>query len=182
MPEDLDLSIVLCIVAGALAVAAGAFGALHLAPSVASMVALIASLRICWLDDNIANDLLDRRDLPPSYQNARRRQEFLEQLLLGRPWGDAPLTPGIVATKMRAEAQVWSAMLVSGAAAILAQQAPFGPVISVFLAIWVFVLALRCADRLSLTLWRVETGRPLPREDLLGRWRWAYSSREDGER
>ncbi|MGR3369391.1 MAG: hypothetical protein ACU0CC_11935 [Sagittula sp.] len=182
MPEDPELSFVLCIVAGALAVAAGAFGALSLAPSASALLAVFATLRICWLDDNIANDLLDRDQLPPSYINAQRRQRWLESLLLGRSKTEETPTPAQVATRMRAEVQVWSAIVVAGVAAMLARTTPFGMLVSFGLALWAFLWAFRFADRLSATLWLVETGRVLPREDLLRRVSWAYSGRNDRDR
>lgn len=169
MPEDPDLSFVLCILSGGLAVAAGAFGAMHLSSSLVAVIAFLALLRICWLDDNIANDLLVRDDLPQSYINAQNRQRIVETLLLGRPWGETELSPELIATRMRAEMQVWTAVLFSGGAALMALSVPFGLWTSVTFALGGFVWAFRTADRLSETLWLVECGRSLPREELLRR-------------
>ena len=83
---------------------------------------------------------------------------------------------------MRAEVQVWSAIVVAGVAAMLARTTPFGMLVSFGLALWAFLWAFRFADRLSATLWLVETGRVLPREDLLRRVSWAYSGRNDRDR
>lgn len=179
MPEDPDLSFVLCVVSGALAIAAGAFGAMNLTPSFAGVLGFLALIRICWLDDNIANDLLDRDVLPQSYRNAQRRQEHIESFLLGRPWGDKDLTPALVATRMRAEADVWLAVILSGTAALLAQTAPLGGGLSALLAFLGFGLAFRTADKVSATLWMVECGRPLPREALVRRHVWAHSTTRD---
>ncbi|MBP0484363.1 hypothetical protein [Sagittula salina] len=177
MPEDPDLSVVLCVLAGALAIAAGALGALNLDPAFTGLLGVLVVLRICWLDDNIANDLLDRDHLPQSYLNAQARQRMVEIMLLGKPWGEVDLSPGLVATRMRAEAQVWSAVIVSGCAALLADTAPFGVGVSLVLALGGFLLAFRMADRISATLWLVECGRALPRRDLLQRPGWALLRR-----
>ncbi|GAA4227790.1 hypothetical protein GGQ68_004055 [Sagittula marina] len=182
MPEDQDLSFVLCVLCGGLAIAAGALGVLHLAPAVSGALGFLILLRICWLDDNIANDLLVRDDLPQSYINAQRRQQIIEMALLGRPRGDAVTCPVQMATKMRAEAQVWSVVLLSGCAACFAHSMPLGAWLSSGLALAGFMQAFRMADRLSATLWLVECGLPLSREDLLARpaLSWVFRGRNRG--
>jgi hypothetical protein len=166
MPQDPDQSIVFCVVAGALAVAAGALGVLWLIPGVSGILALLILIRMCWLDDNILNDLLDRDELPDGYRMRLARRRQIAALLFGATIPLAPDTPAQVATRMRAEMQCWGIVLTAGAAALLARHLPFGPTISVLAAVWLFLAALRGADRLSLTLWHVETGRVLTRAAL----------------
>ncbi|MFW2589691.1 hypothetical protein [Sagittula sp. SSi028] len=166
------MNLVLCIIAGALAVGAGALGALLLDPAVVGGAALLILLRICWLDDNIANDLMQRDDLPVSYVNAQKRRLMFQRAVFGRMLGDLNLCPLSVATGMRAEMQLWTATLVAGAAATLAQTAPLGLWLSSTLALAGFAVAFRTADRLTATLWLVERGQTLQREDLLRRPQW----------
>lgn len=182
MSEEQEQSFVMCSVASAFVLAAGALGVVHLGLSLCGLLGALVLMRICWLDDNISNDLLDQTDLPQSYHNAYRRQRLIEHRLTGRPWREMRLTPAIVATRMRAEVELWSVVLFSAGAMMLGQMMPLGVILSLLLSLAGFAVAFRSAGRLADVLYLVERGQTLPRAELLRSPGWLNSARPASRR
>jgi hypothetical protein len=138
-------------------------------PGLVGALALLALMRICWLEDNISNDLIGRDRLPKDYVNTAIRRGNILRLLFGRePAEDArDLPPHHMATAMRAEIQVWACMLFGLVSTAVALRGPFGPSGDLILAAALFVLALRRVDRLLVTLAHCAEGRALPQRLLL---------------
>ena len=184
-PHDLRVSRpsdAMCILSGALIVAAGALATLQMAAGAAALLGLLILLRISWLEENIVHDLVDRESLPNSYVNTARWRQRLLFTMFGRlPQRDpATLSPAILATQMRAEVQAWWSAVLSGAAVSVAHHAPAGVLLSLLVAAGLFLAALRRADDLTLTLRHVEMGRPLDRAALIRRAGWAISGDRSG--
>ena len=54
---------------------------LTLSTELMGAVLLLAITRVCWIDDNIHNDLLRRESLPVSYRNTQiKRQAWLSRI------------------------------------------------------------------------------------------------------
>lgn len=156
------------IVTGAALVAAGALAALWVPQGVLGALALLALLRICWLEDNIVSDLFGRERPPPGYRNAADLRRVLVLRLLGIwPKAEAEVSAHLVATAMRTEAQVWGTLLIAMAAGLVAQHGVFGAAMNLCLGAVLFGLALGRADRLALSLGHCEAGRALPDHLLL---------------
>lgn len=164
-----------CVAAGALSAIWGPHGLLGL-------VVMIGLMRICWLEDNIANDLIGQEKLPRGYVNTViRRRNFLWYWFRLRPGEDVTEnSPLQLATGMRAEIQVWACLLLGYGSTVFAQ---FGPVPgwgNLGLGAGLFLLALRRADTLAVTLAHCAQRRVLPRERLMPRQRWAMVRRDRG--
>ncbi|MEM7724131.1 MAG: hypothetical protein AAF376_17420 [Pseudomonadota bacterium] len=150
-------------------VATGAFVGLWAPTGLIGVFALLLLMRVCWLEDNITNDLVGRDELPDEYVNTAIRNGNL----LRRWFGVAPATdiagqtPHQLATGMRAETQIWACMLLGLAATLTAQVAPFGAVMNLIVASAIFVLALRRVDKLMISLRYCAAGRELPTRLLL---------------
>ncbi|MDG3040159.1 hypothetical protein [Roseicyclus marinus] len=156
------------VMIGAGLVAAGALSALWVPPGLLGALALLALLRICWLEDNIVSDLFGRDRPPPGYRNAADLRRLLMLRVLGIwPRAAAEVSAHQVATAMRTEAQVWGCLLIAMAAGLVAQRGVFGPVTNLCFGAVLFALALMRADRLTLSLFHCETGRALPDHLLL---------------
>ncbi|MDG4648393.1 hypothetical protein P6F26_08040 [Roseibacterium sp. SDUM158017] len=157
----------LCIAAGIVAAAAlaGAWAPANLM----GVVAVFALMRICWLEDNITNDLVGRDRLPGDYVNtAIRRGNFLRRWFGMEPAEDASaLPPHQLATAMRAEIQVWGCALLGMCATLVAKADFFGQPLDLALGAVLFLVALRRADRLVVSLAHCAEGRALPRRLLL---------------
>lgn len=138
-------------------------------PGLLGVLALFALMRICWLEDNITNDLVGRDRLPNDYVNTAIRRGNILRLVLGREPAETTkdLPPHHVATAMRAEIQVWACMLFGMVSTLVAQRGPFGPLGDLALGAALFVFALRRVDRLLFTLAHCAEGRALPRHLLL---------------
>lgn len=147
-----------------------------LAPKALAGIALLALLRLSWLDDNIANDLIDQKVLPASYVNTvRRRQRIAWQLFGLSPQLDPKdQNPALVATAFRAEAHAILSALLTGAAMSAALHAP--PVTGVVGLALLLPLAFKQCDRLASALLHLESGRPLSRDRLLCKASWAMSA------
>lgn len=171
-----------CAIAAALPMGIAALFALRLPPETLALFALIGMVRLGWVDDNIANDLLDADRLPIGYINTFKRRQAVAWRLLGlRPVRDpAVVDPALLATRYRAEAQVLQSALLTGLAVSGAQLMPTPMAIPFFVV--TFVAAWRQMARLSTTLLTLETGRPLSRRQLLSRVRWAGSWLPDSDR
>ena len=151
------------VMIGAGLVAAGALAALWVPPGLLGALAMLALLRICWLEDNIVSDLFGRDRPPPGYRTASDLRRVLMLRVLGIwPGSRDEVSAHLVATAMRAEAQVWGALLIAMAAGLVAQHGIFGAAMNLCLGAVLFVLALRRADRLALSLGHCEAGRALP--------------------
>jgi len=150
-------------------VAAAALSGIWAPVNLVLIVSLFVLLRVCWLEDNISNDLIGRDSLPGGYVNtAIRRGNFVRQWLGREPAEDASkMPPHHLATVMRAEIQVWACMLLGICATALAQAGPLGTVTNLVLGGVLFVLALRRADRLMVSLAHCAEGRALPQRLLL---------------
>lgn len=149
----------------AAAALAGAWAPMNLV----GLVALLALLRICWLEDNISNDLIGRDALPNDYVNTTTRRGNFLRLWLGRePAEDAGSLPPVkLATAMRAEIQVWGSAVFGMAATAAAKGGLFGQPVDLILGTTLFVLALRRADKLMVSLAHCAEGRALPHNLLL---------------
>jgi hypothetical protein len=145
--------------------------------NLAGILALLALMRVCWLEDNISNDLLGKDELPGDYVNtAIRRGNFLRRWFGHEPAeaaGDLP--PHKLATAMRAEIQVWACALFGLGATLVARSAIFGGVVDLLIGVALFVVALRRIDRLVVSLDHCAEGRALPRRLLLPTHRRALS-------
>lgn len=156
------------ILTGAALIAAGAMAALWAPLGLLGSFALIALLRICWIEDNITSDLYGREALPPGYRNTLQARRLFWLRWFGHDPGDATeASAHLMATMLRAEAQVWSLWLMGFAAMLTVQHGPFGLAINLTLGAALFYLALRRVERLAVTLAHCEAGRPLPDHLLL---------------
>lgn len=157
------------ILIGAAMVAAGALAGLWLPFGLMGSFALLAILRICWIEDNITADLFGRDRLPPGYlQTLTLRRRFMWRWFGVDPARDADdLSAHLVATTLRAEAQLWAAWLFGFASMVCALHGPFGGMLNLSLGVGLFCVALTRVDRLAVTLHHCDAGRPLPDELLL---------------
>lgn len=168
------------IIIGALLVAAGALSALWLPQGLVGALALLALLRICWLEDNIVSDLFGRDSLPAGYRStAEVRRLFFFRWFGIRP-GDttAEATAHLMATAMRAEVQIWATVLLGQAAGLVALHGLFGPVMNIALGAVILVVALTRADRLAVSLMHCDQGRALPDHMLVPRRRPLLANRK----
>lgn len=153
---------------GSSMVGAGALAGLWLPLALMGSLALLALLRICWIEDNIASDLFGRDTLPTGYLNTLlRRRAFLWRWFAIQPPATPEISAHLMATSLRAEGQLWAALLLGWLAAICLQHGIFGPWLDLSLGLALFLAALQRADRLALTLAHVEAGTPLPDRLLL---------------
>lgn len=152
------------VIMGAALVATGALAALWVPVGLIGALALLALLRICWLEDNIVSDLFGRDSLPAGYRSTAevRRLFFFRWFGICPAETTAESSAHLMATAMRAEVQIWATLLLGVAAAMVAQQGLFGPVVNLALGAALFVVALTRADRLALTLVHCDAGRALP--------------------
>jgi hypothetical protein len=159
-------------------VAAAAMTAIWAPLNLVLIVALFALLRVCWLEDNITNDLIGRDSLPGGYVNtAIRRGNFLRQWFGHEPAEDASkMRPHHLATVMRAEIQVWACMMLGIAASTVALVGPFGVTGNLALGGGVLIVALRRVDRLMVSLAHCAEGRALPARLLMPTHRRAEGS------
>ncbi|CUH79352.1 hypothetical protein [Tropicibacter naphthalenivorans] len=172
----------LCFVAASLPMLGAALVVLEMSLGLLAMLALVALIRLAWLDDNIVNDLLESERLPTAYINTMRRRQIWAWRLFGvaSDRDPADVSPSLLATRLKAEAQCISTVLLTGAALVGAVLLP-GLVGGVFFAL-MFWAAWQQMDRLAVTLVVLEYGAALPRERLLWRPAWVGSwlPRDDG--
>jgi hypothetical protein len=152
------------VLLGAGLVGSGALSAIWLPQGLLGALALLALLRICWLEDNIISDLFGRERPPPGYRSTAdlRRLFFFRWFGIWPQEDGAEASAHLVATAMRTEAQIWGTVLIAMAAGLVAQHGLFGPVLNLCLAGALFVVALTRADRVALSLMHCEVGRALP--------------------
>ncbi|MHA7886390.1 hypothetical protein [Roseicyclus sp.] len=168
------------IILGAALVGAGALTPLWLPFGPVGGIALLALMRICWLEDNIVSDLFGRDRLPTGYRNtaALRRLFLMRWFGIWSEESRAEQSAHLMATAMRAEVQIWGTLLLGLAATLTATAAPFGPWVNGGLGLGLFVLALLRADRLAVTLAHCDAGRALPDHLLLPRSRRILAERK----
>ncbi len=150
-------------------VAAAAMTGIWAPVNLVMIIALFVVLRVCWLEDNISNDLIGRDQLPGGYVNtAIRRGNFVRQWLGREPHEDASkMRPHHLATVMRAEIQVWACMLIGLSATAVAHAGPFALTGNLTVGAALLVLALSRVDRLMVSLAHCAEGRALPQRLLL---------------
>jgi len=167
------------VLTGAAVVLAGAMAAIWMAPGLTGVIALLALIRICWLEDNIISDLFGQEKLPPGYRNtAQMRRHMLLRLFgIWQEEGAAEGSAHLMATAMRAEVQIWGAVLLGMASALVALSGPFGLPVNLGVAAVLFAMALIRADRLALSLAHCEAGEVLPDRLLLPRRRRILADR-----
>jgi len=149
---------------GCAVVAAAALTGVWAPMNLVGIIALFVLLRVCWLEDNISNDLIGRDRLPGGYVNtAIRRGNFMRQVLGREPAQDASkMPPHHLATVMRAEIQVWACMLFGLCSTAIVQSGPFEMTGNFLAGFALFVLALVRIDRLMVSLAHCAEGRALP--------------------
>lgn len=157
------------IIPGAALVAAGALAPLWLPFGLVGGLALLALMRICWLEDNITSDLFGRDSLPNGYRNtARFRRSLLFRCFGILPEeGLAERSAHLMATAMRTEVQIWAALLLGLTAMVVTLYGPFGAAVNAALGLTLFVVALTRADRLAMSLAYCDAGQALPDRLLL---------------
>ncbi len=152
------------VLTGATMLGAGALAAAWLPLGLMGSLALLALLRLCWIEDNIVSDLFGRDDLPPGY-----RHTILARRLFWMRWFGHDPGPDVahasahqLATALRAEAQLWGLWLMGFAAVTSAVHGPFGWAMNLSLGAGLLVLGLRRVDRFCVTLAHCDAGRALP--------------------
>ena len=152
------------VILGAVLVGTGALTPLWLPFGLVGGLALLALIRVCWIEDNIISDLFGRETLPAGYRNTAqlRRLFVLRWFGIRAEESRAEQSAHLMATAMRTEAQIWAALLLGLAATLVARYGPFGLPVNLGLGAVLFVLALTRADRLALSLHYCEAGRALP--------------------
>jgi hypothetical protein len=150
-------------------VAAAAMAGIWAPVNLVVIIALFVVLRVCWLEDNITNDLIGRDRLPGGYVNTAVRRSNLVRQWLGRePVEDtSKMRPHHLATVMRAEIQVWACMLFGLSATSIAHAGPVGATGNLVVGGALLFLALRRVDRLMVSLAHCAEGRALPQRLLL---------------
>lgn len=168
------------IILGAALVAAGALAPLWVPFGLVGGMALLALMRICWLEDNITSDLFGRDSLPNGYRNTARFRRSLLFRWFGI-WpeeGAAERSAHLMATAMRSEVQIWAALLLGMASMIVTLYGPFGAVVNAGLGLALFLMALARADRLAVSLAYCEAQQALPDHLLLPSGRRGLAERK----
>ncbi|RDC71473.1 hypothetical protein DLJ49_14790 [Rhodovulum sp. 12E13] len=146
--------------AGSLAVLAGSAAALWAPASVATLLALVALLRVCWIDENIRGDLEHAKRIPAGYVNTIRLRHRLSTRLFGATPSEITC-PRMLASQMRAQGHALFAFIFGLAAALIAAGAGETP-LGLVGAGAALILAFRRVDRLALTDAHLRRGEPLP--------------------
>lgn len=162
MHRPAALSFALHLVLGGLVCLAGSAAGLWLPPGLALLLGAVAVCRICWLEDNIHDDLLRADRLPEAYRNCRSRR----QSLFGGSGGDETEDPVGLAELLRIQSLAWSTFAwgIGGGLLLSAGPGSGAPV----LAALALALALRAADYFAVAQTLVLAGRPMPRHLLSG--------------
>jgi hypothetical protein len=157
------------LVIGCGVVAAAAMTGIWAPANLVMILALFVVLRVCWLEDNISNDLIGRDQLPGGYVNtAIRRGNFVRQWLGREPRADASkMRPHHLATVMRAEIQVWACVLLGLSSTSFAHGGALGVAGNLLAGAGLLAIALKRVDRLTVSLAHCAEGRALPQRLLL---------------
>jgi len=146
--------------AGCLAILAGSAAGLWAPGSVATILGLIALIRICWIDENIRGDLEPAERMPPGYA----RTLDLRRRLAAALFRSAPqeiTCPRLLATQLRAQGHAIFAFLFALLATTLAAAAGDTP-IGLLAAGVALVLAFGRVDRLAAADAHLRRGEALP--------------------
>jgi hypothetical protein len=146
-------------------VAAGSAAGLWLPVGAALLVLGLALCRICWIEDNIHQDLLPADVLPPGYRACRERRRGLVGLLFGDP-PDEIDCPQRLAFHLRLHAHAWGAFAWALAAGTVL---PAGAPLTFAAGILGLALGLRHADYMAVSAAHLASGAPLPRRLIAGR-------------
>lgn len=149
------------LVSGALIVALGSVIGLWLPANIALTVAGLAVLRLCWIEDNIHQDLLKAKKVPVGYRNTHVRRSAV---LNPGAADDAPECPRRLAAQLRIQAHAWSALSWSIAGGLLL--AVSNGALLLIAGTVALAFALRGADRMALCHAAVVSGRPID-DDLI---------------
>jgi hypothetical protein len=96
------------LILGGAIVAAGSAAGLWLPTGASLLILGLAICRVCWIEDNIHQDLLPADSVPPGYQSCRDRRRGLVGALLGDTGDDAGC-PRRLASALRIQAHAWAA-------------------------------------------------------------------------
>ena len=161
------LSAIARILTGAALVTLGAAIGTAFPLGLTSTLAAIVVLRICWLEDNIGNDLVGQETLPANHANPARRRRDLMARLSSRPPVEPPRSPALLATAMRGQVQAWMALLLGALAVVGASRLGLHPIADIAVGALFLRLALLRADALAVTLAHLDADTPLPRAALV---------------
>ena len=151
---------------GGLIVGAGSAAGLWLPLGVALLLLSIALCRVCWIEENIHQDLLNAESLPAGYRAClERRSLFLSCAARGEesPERDCPRR---MASALRLQAHAWAAFAWALAAGAVL---PAGAPLTFGAGALALALALRHADYLAVGASLIASGEPLPRRLIAGR-------------
>ena len=149
------------LAAGSLAVLAGSAAGLWAPGPLAAVAGLVALLRVCWIDENIRQDLDGAERMPAGYARTLR----LRRNLAARVFGAAPepiTCPRLLASHLRAQAHAIFAFLFGLLAAALAAGAGDGA-LGLAAAAGALGLGLGRVDRLARADAHLRRGEALPR-------------------
>ncbi len=146
--------------AGSLAVLAGSAAALWAPASVAMLLALVALLRVCWIDENIRGDLEHAKRMPAGYAHTMLLRRRLSTWLFGATPPEITC-PRVLASHLRAQGHALFAFLFGLLAALIAAGAGDSPV-GLAGAGGALVLAFGRVDRLAAADAHLRRGEPLP--------------------
>jgi hypothetical protein len=150
---------------GCFVVAAGSAVGLWLPLSAALLVLALALCRVCWIEDNIHQDLLRAETVPAGYRECRRRRRGL----IGAAFGDLAeevTCPRRLALELRLQSHAWAAFAWAIAAGAVL---PAGVALTFGAGALALLLALRHADYLALGAALLTSGAPLPPHLIAGR-------------
>jgi hypothetical protein len=150
---------------GGTIVAAGSAAGLWLPIGAALLVLGLALCRICWLEDNIHQDLLPADVLPPGYRACHERRRGLVGLLFGDTLEGIDC-PKRLAFILRLQAHAWAAFAWALAAGTVL---PAGAPLTFAAGFLALTLGLRHADYLAVGAAHLASGAPLPRHLIAGR-------------
>jgi len=153
------------LLAGGLVVGAGSAAGIWLPLGAALLLLALLICRICWLEDNIHQDLLQAEDVPAGYRACRERRRGLVGLAFGdeEHGNDCPLW---LASALRLQSHAWSAL---GWGIAAGAMLPAGVPLTYAAGALALILALRHADYLAVGASRLAWGRPLPDRLIAGR-------------
>lgn len=160
MPHSAARAFAPNLVLGSAVCLAGTAAGLWLPAGLALFLAGIAVCRICWLEDNIHEDLLRADRIPAGYRACRsRRRTFLGG-------GDAaPEDPVALAGLLRIQSLAWATFAWGTATGALLAPGLNGTALFAALTL---ALALRAADYFAIAQTLVAAGYPIPRRLLAG--------------
>lgn len=151
---------------GGIIVAAGTAAGLWLPLGAALLLLSIAVCRICWIEDNIHQDLLNADHLPAGYRACLDRRTAL---LFGASREESPEDqdcPLRMASALRLQAHALAAFSWGAAAGVAL---PVGAPLTFGAGALALALALRHADYLAVGASLIAAGKPMPQRMIAGR-------------